>query len=285
MPAFETAAARRWRSFKSNKVMAGATIIVVLYILIAIFAPLFAPSDPLAALPNARLQSPSLAHPFGTDTFSRDELSRTIFGTRVSIAVGFLVSVISTVIGAFFGLVAGYFPRVDRILMRVMDGLMAFPGIILAIAIAAALGSGVSTVVIALVIVYAPYTARIMRAPVLASKGDLYVVAAQSIGASDSRILRIHVLPNSIAPVLVQATFVFSFSVLAEATLSFLGVGVPPPTPSWGNMLNAAQPVIQSATWLIWAPGAALLVLTIMLNLVGDGIRDLLDPRHFTGTG
>jgi peptide/nickel transport system permease protein len=166
--------------------------------------------------------------------------------------------------------------------MRILDGLMAFPGLLLAIAISAVLKPSIGTVVAALTIVYTPYAVRVLRAPVLANRDELYVMAAQALGASDARILMIHLLPNSVAPLLVQATFTFSFGVLAEATLSFLGVGVPPPTPSWGNMLNDAKVVLQQAPWLTWAPGLALVTVTLGLNLLGDGLRDLLDPRHFT---
>jgi peptide/nickel transport system permease protein len=260
-------------------------LIVLVFLLVALAAPWIAPADPAQSFSGARLSPPSVTQPFGTDDFSRDVLSRVIHGTRISMAVGLSVALLTTLLGGLLGLLTGYYQTADRVLMRILDGLMAFPGILLAIAIAAVLRPSIGTVVTALTIVYTPYTVRVLRAPVLAQREAPYVVAARALGASDGRLLLRHLLPNSIAPLLVQATFTFSYGILAEATLSFLGIGVPPPTPSWGNMLADAKNVLQQAPWMTWAPGLAVLTVTLGLNLVGDGMRDLLDPRHFTTSG
>jgi peptide/nickel transport system permease protein len=272
---------RRWRAARENRAVFVGLVIVGLFILVALVAAWIAPYDPLLPLENSRLTSPSLQHLFGTDDFSRDVFTRVIYGTRTSMSVGFTVAVLSTVIGGALGLVTGYYDAVDRILMRIVDGFIAFPAILLAIAIAAALRPNVITVVAALTVVYTPYMVRVMRAPVLSNRNELYVEAARSIGASDARILLLHLLPNSAASLLVQATFTFSFGVLAEAALSFLGVGVPPTTPSWGGMLNQSKDYLLQAPWMTLAPGLALATVTLGLNLLGDGLRDLLDPRRF----
>lgn len=273
---------RRWQAFKRDRVLLTGIGIVAAYLLIALLAALIAPADPYASFNGARLAAPSAAHLFGTDDYSRDVFSRVIYGTQISMAVGLSVTVLTTILGGLLGLLTGYYPWLDRSVTRVLDGLMAFPGILLAIAIAAALQPSVITVIVALTIVYTPYAARILRAPVLANRGTLYVESARALGAKDLRILLQHLLPNSVVPLLVQATFTFSFAVLAEATLSFLGVGVPPPIPSWGNMLDSAKLYLSNASWMAWAPGLALVVVTLGLNFVGDGLRDLLDPHAWT---
>jgi peptide/nickel transport system permease protein len=284
-PAALSTAARRWRAARRHWLLWVGLAIVALYLLIALLAPLIAPYDPVQSFTGARLRPPSPGHPFGTDDFSRDVLSRTIHGTRVSVTVGLSVTLLTTLVGGVLGLLVGYYRSLDRVLMRVLDGLMAFPAILLAIAVAAALRPSLGTVIVALALVYTPYVVRVLRAPVLANRELAYVEAARNLGASDLRILLVHLLPNSVAPLVVQATFTFSFAVLAEATLSFLGVGVPPPTPSWGNMLSDAKIVLQQAPWLTWAPGLALVIVTLGLNLLGDGLRDILDPRHVTQVG
>lgn len=273
---------RRWRAFRQNGVMLAGLAIVLIFLLVALFAPAIAPFDPVQGFPGNRLRPPSERFLFGTDDFSRDVLSRTIFGTRISMTVGLTVAALCGIIGGIIGLLTGYYRAFDLVLMRFFDGLMAFPGILLAIALAAVLRPSLTTVIAALTIVYTPYCVRVLRAQVLYQRENTYVTAAQGIGARDWRILLFHLLPNCVAPLLVQITFTFSFGVLAEATLSFLGVGVPPPTPSWGNMLADAKVVLQRAPWLTLAPGLALTVITLGLNLLGDGLRDLLDPRHVT---
>lgn len=273
---------RRLRALLRNRSMLVGLVIVCAYLLVAAFAHWLAPAGPLESFPGARLSAPSASHPFGTDDFGRDVLSRVIYGSRVSIAVGLSVSLITTAVGGFLGLLAGYYPAFDKVVMRILDGLMAFPGILLAIAISGILKPSIETVIIALSIVYTPYAVRVLRAPVLANRHAVYVEAAKCLGSGDWRILLFHILPNSVPPLLVQSTFIFSFAILAEATLSFLGLGVPPPTPTWGGMLNDGKIVLVQAPWLTWGPGIALVLVTLALNMVGDGLRDLLDPRSFT---
>ena len=215
----------------------------------------------------------------GSDGFGRDILARLLHGARVSLRIGLLVVLFSGVFGTFFGAIAGYFRRLDNPVMRVMDAFMAFPAILLAIAIAAALGPSELNVVAALAAVYTPRTARIVRASVLVVREAEYVQAARTAGAGDARILLGHVLPNSLAPLIVQLTFIFAYAVLAEAVLSFLGVGPPPPTPTWGNMIAEGRNFIREAPWITLMPGIAISVTVLGLNLLGDGLRDVLDPR------
>lgn len=259
--------------------LAGA-LLVGAYAVGAIFAPWLAPYDPLSGIPGRRLLAPSAEHLFGTDEFNRDLLSRVVYGARVSLGVAVVVTVICSLLGGALGLISAYYPSVDRVAMRILDGLMAFPAILLAIAVAAVLRPSIGTVVITLALVYTPAVARVVRAPTLANKSSAYVEAARVVGASDARIIALHLLPNVLSPLLVQASFTFSFAVLAEATLSFLGVGVPPATPSWGNLLTDAKDLLQQAPWLTLAPGGALVLFTVGLNLLADGLRDLLDPRY-----
>jgi len=215
----------------------------------------------------------------GTDAFGRDILARLAHGAQVSLRIGVMVVVFTGVFGTFFGAIAGYFRRLDNPVMRVMDAFMAFPAILLAIAIAAALGPSELNVVIALAAVYTPRTARIVRASVLVVREAEFVQAARVAGAGDTRILLGHVLPNSLAPLIVQLTFIFAYSVLAEAVLSFLGVGPAPPTPTWGNMIADGRNFIREAPWITLMPGIAISITVLGLNLLGDGLRDVLDPR------
>ena len=254
-------------------------LIVLAMVLVAAFAPVLSPYDPQDIQVPQRLLGPGRAHPFGTDNLGRDIFSRVIHGARVSLLVGSLVVVCATGAGATIGLVAGYDNRMDRVLMRIMDGLMAFPTTLLAIALMAALGARLSNVIIALSIVFTPRVARIVRGATLVVRELDYVQAAQALGAADARILARHILPNCLAPVIVQATFIFADSVLAEAALSFLGVGLPPYIPSWGTIITAGRTFMQTAAWITIFPGAAILISVLGLNLLGDGLRDLADPR------
>jgi len=228
---------------------------------------------------SVRLARPSAAHWFGTDDVGRDVFSRVVHGARLSLLVGAAVVTLSFVVGVSCGLVAGYYRALDNGVMRVMDGLMAFPAIILAIALMAALGPSVTNVIVAIGIVYSPRVARVVRGSVLVIRETPYVEAARALGASDLTLLGRHVLPNCLSPVIVQGSFVFAAAVLIEAALSFLGVGVPPYVPSWGNILAEGRLYIQQAPWLILYPGAAIMLTILGLNLVGDGLRDLLDPK------
>jgi peptide/nickel transport system permease protein len=202
-----------------------------------------------------------------------------IYGARVSLVVGTLVVLCAVGVGTLLGLVAGYTDRMDRVLMRLMDGLMAFPSTLLAIALMAALGARLSNVIVALAIVFTPRVARVVRGVALVLRELDYVLAAQALGARDSRVLVRHILPNCLAPVIVQATFIFAESVLAEAALSFLGVGLPPYVPSWGTIITTGRTFMQTAPWITIFPGAAILMTVLGLNLLGDGLRDLADPR------
>jgi peptide/nickel transport system permease protein len=271
----------RWRlhpAFRHRSTVIGS-IIIVLIVLMAITAPLLATHDPMLLDPVERLTAPNAEHLLGTDNFGRDTFSRVVFGSRLSLLVGIGVSLMTVLFGTLIGLIAGYFPRVDGIIMRAMDGLMAFPGVILALAIMAAIGPRVENVLVALTVVYTPRLARVVRSVVLSVRRTQYVDAALAIGVDTPRILMRHILPNCHAILIVQATFIFAEAVLGEAGLSFLGVGTPPDIPSWGNMLGEARAYLASAPWTMLAPGAALMLAVLGLNLVGDGIRDLLDPR------
>jgi peptide/nickel transport system permease protein len=257
--------------------LGGAILLVMLGVAIA--APALAPYDPLDIQAAERLRRPAAAHPFGTDEFGRDILSRAIFGARLSLLVGALVTLLSIAVGTVIGLAAGWSPRADRLIMRVMDGVMAFPDILLAIALMAALGPSLRNVVIALAFVYTPRVARIVRASVLVIVNQDYVDAARAIGARSQRILARHVLANCVSPIIVQGTFVAAYAMLGEAALSFLGVGVPPETPTWGGIIAAGQIYVSQAWWISIFPGAAVVLSVLALNLVGDGLRDFLDPK------
>ena len=254
-------------------------LIVAVNLAVAAAAPVLARWDPQYLDVRTRLAAPTRAHWMGTDHFGRDVWSRVVYGARLSMVVGASVVGLSLLGGLPFGLASGYYRRLDNPVMRVMDGLMAFPGIILAIALMASLGPSVLNVVVALGIVYVPRVARIVRGSVLVIRETPYVEAARALGGLDLRILSWHVLPNCLSPVIVQATFIFAAAVLGEAALSFLGVGVPPQIPSWGNVLADGRLYLQQAPWLTVFPGMAIMAGILGLNLFGDGLRDLLDPK------
>ena len=254
------------------------TVLMVLMIGVGILAPLLG-GDPAHMDVAGRLASPSRAHWFGTDDVGRDVWSRVVYGARLSLLVGIAVVVLSFLLGVVCGVVAGYYRRLDNVVMRVMDGLMAFPAIVLAIALMAALGPSVVNVIVAIAVVYAPRVARVIRGSVLVIRETAYVEAARALGASDLTLLGRHVLPNCLSPVIVQGSFVFAAAVLTEAALSFLGVGVPPYVPSWGVILAEGRLYIQQAPWLVLYPGTAIMLTIFGLNLLGDGLRDLLDPK------
>jgi peptide/nickel transport system permease protein len=229
---------------------------------------------------RARLHEPSSEFWLGTDNLGRDVLSRLIHGARISLIAGFASVVLSTFVGVVIGTLAGFYSSMDTVLMRIMDGLMAFPVILLAVALMAALGPTLGNVIIALSAVYAPRTARIVRGAVLSVKSMPYVEAANGLGGRAPRVILRHVLPNCLSPIIVQATFIFAYAVQAEAALSFLGVGVPPSVPSWGSMLSEARLYMIQAPWLMLAPGIAIAVTVLALNAIGDGLRDFLDPQY-----
>jgi peptide/nickel transport system permease protein len=264
--------------FRRRVVLAGAAILV-LVALVALLAPWIAPYDPMALKVLDRLQSPRAAHWFGTDELGRDVFSRVIFGARYSLLIGALVVAVSMVCGALLGLAAGYFRRLDGPVMRLVDAMMSFPDILLAIALVAVLGASMTNVILALAIVYTPRVARVVRASTLVVRELLFIEAARALGVSTWRILFIHVLQNIASPILVQATFIFAYAVLAEAGLSFLGVGVPPVLPTWGSMISSGQQFAHQAIWLVFFPGIAIILSALSLQMVGDGFRDLLDPK------
>ncbi len=264
--------------FRRRLVLAGALILAVVALL-AIFAPWLTPYDPMALKILDRLQSPRAAHWFGTDELGRDVFSRVIFGARYSLLIGALVVVISMVCGVLLGLAAGFFRRLDGPVMRLVDAMMSFPDILLAIALIAVLGASMSNVILALAIVYTPRVARVVRASTLVVRELLFIEAARALGISTWRILFIHILHNIASPILVQATFIFAYAVLAEAGLSFLGVGVPPVLPTWGSMISSGQQFAHQAIWLVVFPGIAIILSALSLQMVGDGFRDLLDPK------
>jgi len=255
----------------------GAALMAVMLVL-GTLGPLVA-GNPTRMDVASRLAPPSAVHWFGTDDVGRDVFSRVIHGARLSLLVGSAVVALSLVVGVSCGLIAGYYRRLDNVVMRVMDGLMAFPAIILAIALMAALGPSVANVVLAIGVVYSPRVARIVRGSVLVIRETAYVEAARALGAADATLIGRHVLPNCLSPVIVQGSCVFAAAVLTEAALSFLGVGVPPFVPSWGNILSDGRLYLQQAPWLVLYPGAAIMMTILGLNLLGDGLRDLLDPK------
>jgi peptide/nickel transport system permease protein len=266
------------RLFKHRLFLTGLILFVVV-VLMAILAGMLAPHLPNQNNFRYRLGEPNAVHWLGTDNFGRDVLSRVIYGSQVSLRIALMVVIMNAVFGTLIGASAGYFRKLDNPIMRVMDGLMAFPAILLAIALAATLGPSEFNAVIALTIAYTPRTARIVRASVLVVREMDYVQAALASGAGHIRILFRHVLVNSMAPLIVQLTFIFALAVLAEAVLSFIGVGPPPPTPTWGNIISEGRNYIREAPWISLYPGIAIAFTVLGLNLLGDGLRDVLDPR------
>ena len=254
-------------------------VLFALIVVMAAAAGALAPHPPNQNNFRYRLGTPTHVFLLGTDGFGRDVLSRVIHGARVSLRIGLMVVVMNAILGTLIGAGAGSIRTLDNVVMRVMDGLMAFPAILLAIALAATLGASELNVVLALTIAYTPRTARIVRASVLVVRELEYVQAALAAGAGYLRILFHHILANSLAPLIVQLTFIFAVSVLAEAVLSFIGVGPPPPTPTWGNVIAEGRNYIREAPWISLLPGIAIALTVLGLNLLGDGLRDVLDPR------
>jgi peptide/nickel transport system permease protein len=277
----------RWREtlglLARNPTALVASLVLLVIGLVAIFDETFASEGANARDIGNRLDPPSWSHPFGTDDLGRDILSRVILGASVSLKVGFLSVGLALVGGTVIGLLAGFYGKwVDDVLMRVMDMLFAFPAVLLAIAILAIRGPGTANTIIAIAIVYVPIFARVTRASVLGVREEVYVRASRSVGASDFRLITRHVLPNAAPPIIVQTSISLAFAVLAEAALSFLGLGTQPPNPSWGLMLAEGRGYIDLAWWLAFFPGIAIVVTVLCFNLLGDGLRDVLDPRQRT---
>lgn len=263
----------------STPIIAVATICLVLIILMAIFAPLLAPHDPLLLTPSQRLKPSSAQCLLGTDAYGRDLLSRVIYGARISLLIGLGAAVCSIAIGLLIGLVAGFFRWVDAVMMRVMDGSMAIPAILLAIAVVSLSGASIWTVMIAITIPEIPRVARLVRSVVLTAREEPYVEAAISLGSSLPKIMWRHLMPNTIAPLIVQGTYVCASAILTEAILSFLGAGISPETPTWGNIMAEGRAYFQVKPSLIFWPGLLLSIAILSVNLIGDAARDALDPR------
>lgn len=280
MPGRPSGLKRLGRFLVSNQLVLMGVILTTFMLLVAVIGPLLAPHDPVRINNLNRLKPPGGEHLLGTDEFGRDVLSRLLFGARVSAWIGVLTLVTTTVLGTLFGLLAGFYRWLDNVLMRVMDALMTFPSLVLAIALIAVMGVNQYNVVIALTLVYTPRTARVVRSSVLSVVETEYVEGARSLGARDGRLLWWHVLPNCLSPLIVQSTFVMAYAILAEAALSYIGAGVPPPSPSWGNMLSDSRLYMYQAPWLTYFPGIGISIFVLGLILLGDGLRDYLDPRN-----
>lgn len=269
-----------WRQLRQNPLAIGAMVVLVLQVLVAIFAPLVAPYDPLQQDFRAALQGPTPAHLFGTDDVGRDILSRVIYGTRISLRVGLIAVSISCVIGVLLGLAAGYYGGwVENAIMRVMDVLLAFPGLLLALAIIAVLGPGLFNVMIAVGLGNVPVYTRLTRASTLSVRERDYVLAARALGFSNARIMLRYILPNVIPPVIALATLGVAGAILTAAGLSFIGLGAQPPTPEWGAMLTQGRQYLQKAWWFTVFPGLAIMITVLAINILGDALRDALDPK------
>jgi peptide/nickel transport system permease protein len=268
------------RPLLRNRLVLFGTSLILLIALLAACADLVAPYDPTEMKVVDALKRPSAPHPFGTDRFGRDVLSRTIYGSRIALGVALSSIALAFVAGTALGLVGGYvggWP--DLLIGRVMDVLFSFPTLILAIAIAAMLGPGLNNAALAIAVVYVPLFSRVARGPVIAEREKDHVAAAQGLGAGWPRIVFRHILPNVLAPLIVQASVSLAFAILIEASLSYLGLSAQPPTPSWGNMLNEGRTYLETAPWISVFPGLAIMTAVLAFNLLGDGLRDVLDPR------
>ena len=272
-----------WRRFKRNKLAVVGLVIVVILVLTAVFAPLIAPSDPQAQDYALTLRPPGEGGLMGTDALGSDVFSRVVYGARISLEASLISVGIAMGVGVPLGLVSGYFRGFwdEWVLMRIVDSIQAFPFLILALVIAAILGGGLGFAMIAIGIAFIPNFVRITRAQVLTVRGLDYVEAARAVGAGNLRIMTHHVLPNSLPPLLVQTTLAMGYAIIAEATLSYLGLGAEPGEPSWGSMLFQAQSYLSSAWWMAFFPGMAIFFAVLGFNLLGDGVREALDPRTY----
>ena len=278
-----TAAPSRWRAalrvLLTDRVMLLSLALLLLLIAVSVFAPLLASHDPAALTPRKRLQGMSADYWLGTDSLGRDLFARILYGGRLSITLALLVAASSVAVGLVLGIVAGYFRRLDAPIMRLMDGVMAIPGLLLAIAMVALGGAQISTMVLAIAIPEVPRIARLVRSVVLSVREEPYVEAAFGMGSSVPSVLVRHILPSTINPLVVQATFVCAAAILTEAVLGFLGLGFPPEVPSLGSIIAEGRPYFQRAPWIILFPGSFLALLILAINMFGDALRDRLDPR------
>ncbi len=264
---------------RANPMFVVGVLMLTPLILMAIMAPFLTFLDPLSINAPQKLLPPSWAHPFGTDHFGRDVLARIVYGSQISLRVGIGSTILTALFGIFLGVASGWYHWADAIIGRVSDSLMIFPGFVLAIMIMAAIGPSEFNVIISVTVLYVPRVIRTVRASVIEFRGAEFVEAARTVGAGDFRLLFLHILPKAAGPVMVQLSFGFAWAILVEAGLSFLGLGTPPPTPSWGSMIADARDFIRSAWWLITVPGFMITLAVLSLNLIGDGLRDMLDPR------
>jgi peptide/nickel transport system permease protein len=270
------------RQFTHNRAAMAGLVTLTVLVLASLLAPLLAPYDPVAIRLADKLQPPSSAHLLGTDYFGRDVLSRVLHGGRISLTVGVLVVAVAMMIGVPLALVAGFLGgRVDNLLMRLMDAFLTFPPLLLAVAIVGSLGPDIRNVMLALGIVNIPVFARLVRGSTLAVREDVFVTAARALGAGSLRIVFSHILPNVVAPIVVQMSVTFSGAIIAEASLSFLGLGAQPPLPSWGRDLSEARRYLEDASWLLTVPTAAIMIGVLSVNFIGDGLRDAMDPRSW----
>jgi len=267
------------RRFRLNGMVVAGSLILIPLVLMAVFASFLTFLDPLSIDASQKLLAPSWAHPFGTDHFGRDVLARTMYGAQISLRVGFGSMLLTALFGILFGVISGWYNLADVIIGRFTDSLMIFPGFVLAIMIMAAIGPSELNVIISVTVLYIPRVIRTVRASVVEFRDAEFVEAARTVGVGDFRLLFLHILPKAAGPVMVQLSFGFAWAVLVEAGLSFLGLGTPPPAPSWGSMISDARDFIRSAWWLITIPGCMITLAVLSLNLIGDGLRDMLDPR------
>lgn len=269
-----------FRRLVRNKLAVLGAVILLFLVAVALLAPWVSTHSPFKMNIKERLQPPSQSHLFGTDGYGRDLFSRVVYGAAIGLRVGFLSIAVAMAAGIILGLISGYYRGwIDAIIMRIMDAVLSFPIILLAIGIMAVLGAGFANLMIALGLVYTPRFARLVRSSVLSIREKEYIEAARVTGCSDLTILFVHILPNCWAPVIIQATISFGYAILWEAALSFLGLGAPPPSPSWGSLLADGKEVLTRAPWMTYFPGMAIALTVLALNLFGDGLRDVLDPR------
>lgn len=272
---------RVWKKLKANRSALVGFVLVTFFVAVALLAPALPIADPTATDWSAIRKAPSLAHPLGTDEIGRDILARMVWGARASLMAGVVSVVIAVALGLPFGLIAGYFGGwLDQVISRITDAMLAMPFLILAIALAAFLGPSLTNAMIAIGLSAMPIFIRLTRGQVLSVKTEDYVEGARAIGVNDFAIILRYILPNVFAPVLVQATLTIATAIILEAALSFLGLGQQPPAPSWGSMLNVAKNFLTQAPWMAWWPGAAIFLVVLGFNLLGDGLRDALDPRE-----
>lgn len=269
-----------WQRFKKNRLAVAGGVVVLMLFIIAIFAPLISPYNPNAIDKKHVLEPPSLKHPFGTDELGRDIMSRVIWGSRISLSVGFVAVGIATIIGIILGALSGYYGRwLDSVIMRFVDIMLSIPTFFLILAVIAFIGPGIWNIMVIIGLTSWMGVSRLVRAEFLTLKEREFVIAARGLGASDIRIIFKHIMPNSLAPVIVSAILGVASAILTESALSFLGIGVQPPTPSWGNILTSGKDNIEVAWWISVFPGLAILITVLTYNLFGEGIRDALDPR------